>query len=195
VLGGTCGIPATLTPDGEVRQLGPLHRIAYGMLPATAAAARAKLETLHALYRQTPVDAVLAQDIMLELWEKFVLLTTLASMTTLMRGTIGDVLAADEGEALLEETLRVCAATAARAGYRVREAPMAAFRKILFARGSDFAASMLRDIEAGQRVEADHIVGDMLRRVRAAGADAGPLRIAYAHLQVYQAKQSRAGKA
>ncbi len=193
VIGGTCGIPATLTPEGEVRQLGPLHRIAYGMLPGTSAAARAKLETLHGLYRKTPIDAVLADDILLELWEKFVLLTTMASMTTLMRGGIGDALAADEGEAIVEETLQACAQTAARAGYPVRDRQMAAFRKLLFARGSDFAASMLRDIEGGHRVEADHIVGDMLKRARAAGVDPGPLRIAYAHLQAYQAKRKRTG--
>jgi 2-dehydropantoate 2-reductase len=195
VIGGTCGIPATLTPDGEVRQLGPLHRIAYGMLPGTSAEARAKLETLHGFYKRTPVDAVLADDILLELWEKFVLLTTMAAMTALMRGAIGDVLAADEGEAIVEETLQACARTAARAGYTVRDKQMAAYRKLLFARGSDFAASMLRDIEGGHRVEADHIVGDMLKRARAAGVDPGPLRIAYAHLQAYQAKRKREGAA
>jgi 2-dehydropantoate 2-reductase len=193
VIGGTCGIPATLTADGEVRQLGPLHRIAYGVLPGTSADGRGKVEALHGLYKQTPIDAVLADDILLELWEKFVLLTTMASMTTLMRSAIGDVLAADEGEALVEETLAACARTAARAGYTVREKQMAAFRKLLFARGSDFAASMLRDIEGGYRVEADHIVGDMLRRARAAGVDPGPLRLAYAHLQAYQAKRKREG--
>jgi 2-dehydropantoate 2-reductase len=77
----------------------------------------------------------------------------------------------------------------------VRDKQMAAYRKLLFARGSDFAASMLRDIEAGARVEADHVVGDMLKRARAAGVDPGPLRIAYAHLQAYEARRKREGKA
>jgi 2-dehydropantoate 2-reductase len=195
VVGGTCGIQGTLTPEGEVRQLGQIHRIAYGLLPGTGADARGKLETLHGFFKQTPVDAVLADDILLELWEKFVLLTTMASMTTLMRGGIGDALAADEGEAIVEETLQACAQTAARAGYTVRDRQMAAYRKLLFARGSEFAASMLRDIEGGRRVEADHVVGDMLKRARAAGVDPGPLRIAYAHLQAYQAKRKREGAA
>jgi 2-dehydropantoate 2-reductase len=195
VIGGTCGIQGAMTAEGEVKQLGPIHRIAYGLLPGTSAAARAKLETLHGFYQRTPVDAVLADDILLELWEKFVLLTTMASMTTLMRGGIGDALAADEGEAIVDETLQACAQTAARAGYTVRDKQMAAYRKLLFARGSDFAASMLRDIEGGHRVEADHVVGDMLKRARAAGVDPGPLRIAYAHLQAYQARRKREGKA
>ncbi|MBI5719734.1 MAG: ketopantoate reductase family protein [Burkholderiales bacterium] len=195
VIGGTCGIPATLTADGEVRQLGPLHRIAYGMLPGTSADARVKLEALHALYQRTPVDAVLADDITQELWEKFVLLATMAAMTSLMRGSVGDIMAAGEGEALMAETLQACALTAARSGHPVRDKPMATFREILFARGSALSASMLRDIEGGRCVEAQHVVGDMLERARAAGVDPGPLRAAYAHLQAYQARRGRESRA
>ena len=35
--------------------------------------------------------------------------------------------------------------------------------------GSPVKASMLRDLEAGQRVEAAHIVGDMLHRASSGG--------------------------
>jgi 2-dehydropantoate 2-reductase len=191
VIGGTCGIPATLTPEGDVVQLGPLQRIAYGMLPGTSAAARAKLETLHALYRKTSIDCVLADDIMLELWEKFVLLATLAAMTCLMRGAVGDIMAADEGGALTSETLEACARTAAAAGHAPRDRALAAFRQLLLERGSTFTASMLRDVEAGSRAEGEHIVGDMLRRARAAGVDPGPLRAARCHLQVYAVRRER----
>jgi 2-dehydropantoate 2-reductase len=52
---------------------------------------------------------------------------------------------------------------------------------------------MLRDREGGHRIEADHIVGDMLKRARAAGVDPGPLRAAYAHLQAREARRSREG--
>ena len=48
---------------------------------------------------------------------------------------------------------------------------------------------MLRDLQRGGKVEADHIVGDMLARVRAAGRPATLLRAAYAHLQVYEAQR------
>ncbi len=193
VVGGTVAIPAHMTPEGEIQQLGAFHRIAYGPLPGTSRDARAKLEQLHALYRRTPLDSVLADDIMLELWEKFVLLTTLAAMTCLMRGSVGDVLAADDGEALMAETLETCRRTAAAAGHPPREQSLARARGMLFERGSAFMASMLRDLEGGHRIEADHIVGDMLRRARAAGVEPGPLRAAYCHLQAHQARRQREG--
>jgi 2-dehydropantoate 2-reductase len=193
VLGGTCHIAGTMTPTGEIRQLTPLHRIAYGLRPGTSPDARAKLDALHAAFSRAPLDAVLADDIMLELWEKYVLLATLAAMTCLMRASVGDIMATGEGEALMEETLEACVRTAAAAGHPPREKALAGARKFLFERGSAFTASMLRDMEGGQRTEADHIVGDMLKRARAAGIDPGPLREAYAHLQAYQARRKRAG--
>ena len=53
VAGGSCGIPATLTPEGEVVQLGPLHRIVFGALPGTSPQALGPLEELHRLLRKT----------------------------------------------------------------------------------------------------------------------------------------------
>ena len=55
-------------------------------------------------------------------------------------------------------------------------------------------ASMAKDIERGAPIEADHIVGDLLRR----GPDAkrlSLLRVALAHLQTYEAKRAREAKA
>ena len=64
-------------------------------------------------------------------------------------------------------------------------------RTMLTTPGSTFAASMLRDIERGAPTEADHIVGDLLRRGGAQPADYPLLRIAYAHLRAYQARRKR----
>jgi 2-dehydropantoate 2-reductase len=61
---------------------------------------------------------------------------------------------------------------------------------VLTAPGSGFTASMLRDIEQGSRIEADHIVGDLLRR--ASNAPPAPLLLtAFAHLRAYEARRKR----
>lgn len=192
VAGGTCGIPATLRPDGTVVQLGPMHRIVFGALPDTAPAAAAQLLTLHAAFARTPVEVILEADMVRALWEKFVGLTTLAAMTCLMRGNVGDILATDEGAALFHETMAACIATATAAGQTPREAALLPFRKMMSARGSGVTASMLRDLEAGHATEGGHIVGDMLARARAAGIDPGPLRLAWCHLQAAEHRRQRA---
>jgi 2-dehydropantoate 2-reductase len=54
---------------------------------------------------------------------------------------------------------------------------------------STLTASMFRDIQNGARIEADHIVGDLLRR---GGEFQSPtLRIALAHLKTYEARRAR----
>jgi 2-dehydropantoate 2-reductase len=49
---------------------------------------------------------------------------------------------------------------------------------------------MLRDVERGNPVEADHIVGFMLERARAHGVDDAILSLAYAHLKTYEARRA-----
>ncbi len=194
VAGGSCAIPATLTPDGEVRQLGPFHRIVFGLLPGTAPAALPKLQALHDLYRRTPVDVALDEQMQRALWEKFIGLTSLAAMTCLMRGTVGEIVRTDDGVALFEQTFAAGEGAAAAAGYPPREAAMAGFRAMWADPASKLTASMLRDLESGGPTEAAHIVGDMLQRVRAAGLAPGVLPAAWCHLQVAEARRRLAAQ-
>ena len=49
--------------------------------------------------------------------------------------------------------------------------------------------SMARDSARGNKVEADHIVGDMLARARALGLATPLLRVAYTGLKAYEASR------
>lgn len=191
VLGGCCHIASALTADGVVRQLTDLHRITYGLRPTNGAAAKPALDALDAAFHQTPVDARHVDDIDQEIWEKFVFLATLAGMTTLMRGAIGDIVAAQGGVGLTERMLAECESAAAAAGKPSRPTAVDSALKTLTQPGSVMTASMLRDLESGARIESAHIVGDMLRRARAAGHDATLLEAAWVHLQVRDLRRAR----
>jgi len=52
------------------------------------------------------------------------------------------------------------------------------------------AASMLRDIEKNGKTEGEHIIGDMLRKARERKLQTPLLRLAYCHLQAYEARQA-----
>jgi len=49
----------------------------------------------------------------------------------------------------------------------------------------------MRDLEQGHRVEADHVIGDLLARGEAQGVETPLLRLAYAHLKAYEARRAR----
>ncbi len=187
VAGGLCQIAATLAPTGEVRHLNRLHTLILG--------ARAPgQERLVADFVDAAggFDCRASDDIVQEMWEKFVMLATMAAMTCLMRATVGEIMQADDGEALMLATLAECDAVAAVAGHPARPAVLDRARGLLTERGSTFAASMLRDVERGGPDEGAPIVGDMLARSRAAGLGAPMLRVAWCHLQAHAARQGRA---
>ncbi|MDX2217826.1 MAG: 2-dehydropantoate 2-reductase [Burkholderiales bacterium] len=187
VLGGTCHIAATLTADGVVKQLHDVHRIMYGERDRRITP---RIEALDAAFRKTPVEAKLSPDIELEMWEKVAFLSTLAGMTCLMRGSVGAIAATPDGAALLTRYLAACCAVAEANGHKPRDAFVERMSKTLTDPSSTLTASMLRDLQGGGPVEADHIVGFMLGKARAAGIEDTLLAMAYTHLKVYEAQRS-----
>jgi 2-dehydropantoate 2-reductase len=121
------------------------------------------------------------------------MLCGLAAPNCLMRGSSGDILEADEGRAIVLETVEECRKVAQAAGHDPGDKGIETIRGFLTVKGSRFTASMLHDLEKGAMVEADQIVGDMIARAKKAGISTPNLRLAYAHLQVYLVRRARAG--
>jgi 2-dehydropantoate 2-reductase len=84
------------------------------------------------------------------------------------------------------ELLAECQAVATLSGFPPRAQHREECRAMLSEPGSNFSASMRRDLEAGLRTEGDQVLGDMLRRGRARGIDPPLLRTAVCHLQVHE---------
>ena len=188
VLGGMCQIAATLTGTGEVHHLNKLHHMAIG----PRAPGQERIAQGFAVDAESAAfDFRLSDDIAQDMWEKFVMLATMAAMTCLMRAPVGNIMDTDDGEALMLETLAECDLVAHAAGHRPRPKFMERARSILTERGSSFAASMLRDVERGGPTEAPHVVGDMLARARQAGLPAPMLRVAWCHLQTHEIRRPR----
>jgi 2-dehydropantoate 2-reductase len=125
--------------------------------------------------------------------KKWVLLATFAGMTCLMRGAIGDIVAAGAA-GLTEGLLEECRQIAASQGQTIRPEVLQRIRTVLTQAGSTIMASMLRDVERGAGTEADHVLGDLLnRQSELAVSSPSLLRIAYLHLRTYEARRAREG--
>ncbi|MCT4541669.1 2-dehydropantoate 2-reductase [Pseudomonas aeruginosa] len=189
VLGGLCFISATKAADGAVLHLAPAAKLTFGERDNTGASAR--VLALAAACVQANVDHLASDAIGQEQWVKYTFLTALAAGTCLMRADVGTIVGTDEGEAIMRGLYAECLAVAEAAGEPVPEKAQGIALGALTQAGSALKASMLRDLEAGQQVEAMQIVGDMRLRAREAAVLAPLLAVAYAHLQAYEA--SRAG--
>lgn len=184
VLGGLCHIGVTLDDDGTVRHLNTMQRFIVG---PRENAQRTRAEAAHASIARGGFDPTYSAAPMQDMWEKFVLLATYAGMTCLMRASVGAVMEATEGRAIMTEMLAECARTATAAGHSPRGPFLEETTAMLTEKGSQGTSSMLRDVRRGAKTEHDHILGDMLARARAADVSAPILRLAYAHLQAYAA--------
>jgi len=130
--------------------------------------------------------------ILQDMWSKWVFLASLAGITCLMRAPIGDIVAAPGGAAVTLRLLEECRAVAERSGHAPGEATLQRARSVLTESGSSLTASMLRDLQQGHAIEADHVIGDMLARAGESHDGHSLLAVVYAHLKAYEAGRARA---
>ena len=189
VLGGTCHISVTLTPEGIVRHFSTFDALTLG--PRSPAQAE-RCDALYAILARGGFETRLSTNVIGAMWEKWVLLATLAGMTCLMRGNIGEIVATKSGAQQINQFLDECCAVAEASGTPPRAEAVAMTRTVLTDPKSAMAASMLRDLQRGARIEADHIIGDLLARGAAGGVPTPLLATAHNHVQVYQNRQNAA---
>jgi 2-dehydropantoate 2-reductase len=79
-----------------------------------------------------------------------------------------------------------CREIATAEGYPPRAPALERATAMFTTEGSPLTASMFRDIKAGQPVEADHVIGDLIARGDAAKVPVPRLRTAYTHLKAYE---------
>jgi 2-dehydropantoate 2-reductase len=187
VLGGSCLISSTLDRDGAILHLNRMHELRFGerqggLSPRVAA--------IGELMSGAIMVSKLSVTILQEMWEKWVGIATLAGITCLMRGSIGDIVAAPGGRAFVLQLLDECAAVAAANSYSPRPDFMSFLRKTLTEPDSTFAASMLRDVERGGQTEADHILGDLIERADAKDVAVPLLRTSFCHLKTYERRRA-----
>ena len=186
VMGGVAQINVTLRRDGVVAHMDKLGRIVFGERDGKPSA---RSQALADAFAKTSVDWKLSPDIVQEMWEKVVFLAALAATTCLFRGNVREIVGSPGGRESMERVLASNVAIATAEGFAPRAAAIDFARSRLTDPEGTWSASMMRDLEAGGKVEGDHIVGWMLERARKHGIDDTVLALAYTHLKAYEARR------
>lgn len=185
VLGGLCAIAVTLNEAREVVHLQPMVSLTFGERDGGSSE---RVRAIDAIFQRGDFGAVLSEQVMQDMWEKWVFLASLAAATSVMRAPVGIILAAPGGKDFLLGMANESKQIATANGYPPRGPFMERTQGMLTAEGSPMTASMYRDIKAGMRVEADHVVGDLIARGEAGKVETPRLRVAYTHLKAYAAQ-------
>jgi 2-dehydropantoate 2-reductase len=183
VIGGVCLVVTQMDDEGRIVQLADIQQLAYGERNGEKTP---RLKRLDATLQGAGFDTRLSTDIMQEMWEKWVQLASLGAITCLMRGAVGDIVAAPGGADLSLKVLDESVAVANTCGHKPSEALVSRHAAAMTAPESPLTSSMYRDLRKGTPVEVDHILGDFLERGGAHGVAASLLKAAFVNLRVYQ---------
>ncbi|GAA0585055.1 ketopantoate reductase family protein [Streptomyces crystallinus] len=183
VLGGVAKVITTLSDEGDIVRLAPLAVLALGEQDGGPSA---RTEEIRAVLAGAGIDASVPPDILASMWHKWVFITTLSTVTCLMRGEVGDVIAVPGGSAIGPAVLAEGAAVAAAAGYPLPESERELTTSLVTQEGSTFASSMYRDVVSGFPTEVEHVFGDLTERARALAVPTPLLDLATVHLRVHQ---------
>ena len=186
VMGGVAHIAAMITDTGAVKQLTDLNMLTVW---PRALEHEALAKEFIALCKRTDFDSAYSENIDQVLWDKWVFLATLAGMTTLCRGSVGDIVATPYGQELTLAMYEECCSIAKASGQAIGDIPKGKAIEMLSKVGSPFTASMLRDLISGQRTEHDHILGEMISKGMQTDVECQLLKMAYTQIMVAQIKK------
>src|SRR5881394_4131256 len=183
VIGGVCVVASEIDDQGRIVQLAGFQRLVYGERNGESTP---RLKMLDATLQGAGFDARLSTDIMQAMWEKWVQLASLGAITCLVRGAVGEIVAAPDGAELSIDALNESVAVATACGQKPSEKVLSRHATAMTAPGSLLTSSMYRDLRKGAPVEADHILGDFIERGSAHGVATPLLKAAFVNLRVYQ---------
>jgi 2-dehydropantoate 2-reductase len=182
VMGGVAQISATIAEPGVIRQTGNFMRLIFGELEGRKSA---RGETFLALCEKAGFDATHSDQIMAELWMKFVMLATNAAITAATRSPVG-VLRDDPD--IFPLFARASAEVAAVGRAKGIKLPDDAVEKVVGStRGAPPAmmASMAHDLIRGSRIELPWLSGKVVSLGRELGVPTPVHEILYAILKPF----------
>ncbi|OYD07489.1 ketopantoate reductase family protein [Paludifilum halophilum] len=184
VLGGLCFIETTLTEQGEVEQYSRRHDLVFGELDRRETD---RIRRLEELFRGARIQARASNDILREMWNKYIFISTFSGITSLMNSSIGPVLQSGYGteitRRLLEEIVRVARGKEPSLHEGTADQTYSTIRHL----EPTMKSSMLRDIEKNMPVEADHLHGALIR-MAPEGVDLPLLKTVFSFLKTYESR-------
>ena len=182
VMGGVAQISASITAPGVIRQVGTFMRMIVGELDGS----RSKRgEALLALCQKAGFDATLSDQILTELWMKFILLATNASVVALARQPIGKLRDDPDMRPQFVAAYNEVIAVGKARGVKL---PADALDRIMgFNTGAPPAMkpSMALDLERGNRIELPWLGGKVVELGRQLGVPTPTHALMYAALKPY----------
>jgi len=163
VLSGCVYISTFIEAPGVVRQVGGTCQLIFGPDDGQAETYR----PLEGFLKAAGIKAELSSEIAVPLWTKYLFVSPMAGVTSLLKKSFGDVMADEKGRGMVRGLMEEIAALARAKGVRLPldgvESGLATIARFPYATKS----SMQLDFEKGRRTEVELFIGYAVRAGRA----------------------------
>jgi 2-dehydropantoate 2-reductase len=182
VMGGVAQISASIVAPGVIRQVGTFMRLLFGELDGSPSA---RGEALRAMCAKAGFDVTLSDQIVTELWMKFILLATNASVVAVARQPIGKL--RDDPDMQPQFVAAYNEVIAVGKARGVKLPADALDRMLAFNKGAPptMKPSMALDLERGNRIELPWLGGKVVELGRQLGVPTPTHAFMYAALKPY----------
>ena len=159
VMGGVAQISASIIEPGVIHQVGTFMRMIFGELHGKITR---RGESLLALCRKAGFDATLSEQILTDLWMKFILLATNASITAATRQPIGKLRDDPDIHPIIVAAVREVFAIGRAKGVALPSDAVETVLQFIGHAPPAMKASMALDLERGNRLELPWLGGKVV---------------------------------
>lgn len=188
VIGGLCFIETTIGEDGSIVQTSPIHQLVYGDRGGKGAA---RIEKLKSHFDGTKAEFVLSEDIDQDMWHKYMFITAMSGITSLMESPIGPIRELPSGQTAIQSLLEELEAVMTAIGAPIKKGIATIQLDKVNSLDDSMKSSMQRDMEKGQGIEADHLQGHLIEKARQADIPVPVLETVYTKLKLYEASKDK----
>lgn len=182
VMGGVAVINAIIDGPGKIKQMGGFQHFTFGELDGSISP---RAERLKAACDAAGLDATLSPDITKALWEKFVFLVGVSSMTGLTRQWTGVVRDDPDLRPILLDVMHEVTAVGQACGIPLADDTGEKRLAIIDTQDGRSIASMSIDLLRGNKLELPWLAGKVVALGREKGVPTPVLRVIYAGLKPY----------
>ena len=183
VMGGVAHISSTVNKDGTIEHFSEFKKLTFGNRDLSKNNA---LKEFAEVCAKTQFDMTLSDDINLDLWKKWVFISTVAGATTLFSCSLGEIVKSDFGKQIIIDLFNECRAIAKLYKYDYEDSEADIILKTITTPGSPIKASMQRDVEKKSFTEHEQIFGDLINKGQKYSFDCPILMSCYVRMNVYQ---------
>ena len=181
-LGGVSNIGAVIERPGVIRHTGTMASLTFGELDGKTTP---RVQTFLEACTKAGITARATDDIQKAIWEKYVFLVAASAMTSLTRLPLGPVREDPETRALAAQIMSEVYAVGKAKGVRLDADLVDKLMQRLDGLPREMVASMLGDLERGNRLELPWLSGGVVQMGKTSGVATPGNAFVYAALKHY----------